>query len=170
MGPQVASSGSRIAGSHRMSGSAARQSGNSVELPKFAMQTCELGVGRGNGLIAVVKAKEFQATRPRIRNIQHCVGGHLILHAKVPLLVIGSPQIGRDGIKFRSVGVQKARSRETRSPTCWSWGQCQGRQLGAIERYSPAGNVEGLAARFPHGDENHSEEKNGGLNPGLGLE
>ncbi len=68
---------------------------------------CVLREGRKRCLIAVIKAKEFQATRARVGNIQHRVGGHLILHAKVPLLVIGSPQIRLDGIKFRSVGIRK---------------------------------------------------------------
>jgi hypothetical protein len=41
----------------------------------------------------------------------------------------------------------------------------------AMEQLSGCpGVTAGLAARFGHGVEKDSEEKNGGLNPGLGLE
>src|ERR1700729_2511812 len=76
-------------------------------------ERCEPRVGRGNRLIAVIKAKEFQATRTGVGNIQQRIGGHLILHPKVPLLVIRSPQIGLDGIKFRRVGVRERGRWET---------------------------------------------------------
>ena len=73
----------------------------------------ELWEGRKRSLIAIIKAEEFQAPRARIGNIQHRVDRQLVLHAKVPLLVIGGPQIGRDGIKLRSVGVRKRGRRKS---------------------------------------------------------
>ena len=122
--------------------------------------------GRKRRLIAIIKTEEFQATRARVGDIQHRIGRHLILPAKMPLLGIRSSEIGRDGIEFRSVGFESAVGG---NPLANVFDPFILRE--AIEQLStfPAGKA-GLEARFPHGVENDSEEKNGGLKPGLGLE
>jgi hypothetical protein len=58
-------------------------------------------------LIAVVKAEQLQTVRAGIGNVKHGVAGQLILQTGVPLLGVGSPQVGIDGVEFGSVGVRQ---------------------------------------------------------------